>query len=179
MQAMLLSDQKPLLAGLRHTLAALGRDVMLCRSTSVGRSSPWGRRRSGGHGDAGPMDVVFVDLDWCGLPRLPEVTKVLRREMGQSAVVVLVDRPEQVAQLHQANVDADLLVAKNASPTVVCRSVERFVGRSRLGGLDSGCDVDLDALGDAALGPDDLAQGGNQPLATGRRWLALIWAAKR
>lgn len=179
MQAMLLSDQKPLLAGLRNTLAALGRDVMLCRSTSVGRSSPWGRRRSGGHGESGPMDVVFVDLDWCGLPRLSEVTKVLRREMGQSAVVVLVDRPEQVAQVYQANVDADLLVAKNASPTVVCRSVERFVGRSRLGGLDSTCDVDLDALGEAGSGQGEPAERDDQPLATGRKWLALIWAAKR
>jgi len=99
--------------------------------------------------------------------------------MGQSAVVVLVDRPEQVAQVHQANVDADLLVAKNASPSVVCRSVERFVGRSRMGGLDTGCDVDLDSLDDAAPRAGWPTFRGDQPLATGRKWLALLWAAKR
>ncbi|MBK6853144.1 MAG: hypothetical protein IPG93_16465 [Burkholderiales bacterium] len=44
-------------------------------------------------------------------------------------MVVLLDRPEQVAQLLQADIDADLLVAKSAAPTVVCRSVQRFLVR--------------------------------------------------
>jgi DNA-binding response OmpR family regulator len=74
-------------------------------------------------------DMVFVDLAWCGLPRLLRVTQGLRARLADTPVVVLLDRPEQVAQLLQAHIDADLLVAKSAAPTVVCRSVQRFLVR--------------------------------------------------
>jgi DNA-binding NarL/FixJ family response regulator len=130
MQAVLLSDHPTLLAGLRATLSSLGGEV------TVQRATRWPARREShpGRGDglaaadeAQAADVVFIDLAWCGLPRLSRVTQGLRARLADTPVVVLLDRPEQVAQLHQAQADADLLVAKSAAPTVVCRSVQRFL----------------------------------------------------
>ncbi len=139
MQAVLLSDHLPLLAGLRATLSSLGGEVTMQRATRLpARLDPRsadadaevdGAREDIALAQACTADMVFVDLAWCGLPRLSRVTQGLRTCMVDTPVVVLLDRPEQVAQLLQADIDADLLVAKSAAPTVVCRSVQRFLVR--------------------------------------------------
>ena len=125
MQAMLLSDHPPLLTGLRTTLAGLGREVTVRRTTRLLRPPLAGRARLA-PSEAPPADVLFVDLAWCGLQGLAELTQGLRQWMAHTPVVLLLDSPEQVAMVHQAQVDADLLVAKSAAPSVVCRSMQRF-----------------------------------------------------
>jgi DNA-binding NarL/FixJ family response regulator len=135
MQAVLFSDHPPLLAGLRATLSSLGGEVTVQRSTRLPARADHHPDQVGGVCDgtaaaqACTTDMVFVDLAWCGLPRLLRVTQGLRARLADTPVVVLLDRPEQVAQLLQAHIDADLLVAKSAAPTVVCRSVQRFLVR--------------------------------------------------
>lgn len=133
MQAVLLSDHPPLLAGLRATLSSLGGEVTVQRATRLPARADHhpdpvvGAREGSTVAQACTTDMVFVDLAWCGLPRLSRVTQGLRARLADTPVVVLLDRPEQVAQLLQAHIDADLLVAKSAAPTVVCRSVQRFL----------------------------------------------------
>ncbi len=113
MQAMLLSDQPPLLQGLSDTLRSLSARITL-------------RRADAAH-DTGAADLVFVDLAWCGLARLPQLAEDLRRQRQDAALVLLLDHPEDVSQIESVQVDADLLVAKQASPQAVCRSMRRFL----------------------------------------------------
>ena len=126
MQAVLLSDHPHVLAGLQATLADLGSELTVQRATRLTRPTAGGTRRSPSRPPAA-ADLVFVDLDWCGLHSLSDVTQRVREWLTDTRVVVLLDRPEQVSQVHRAQVDADLLVAKSAAPAVVCRSVRRFL----------------------------------------------------
>jgi DNA-binding NarL/FixJ family response regulator len=125
MKTLLLSDQAALQIGLERALDKLDHHVEVWR-TPVLSQAIWFLARDR------QVDLVVVDLPWCGLAHLPTVVSQLRAVQGHAKLVVLLDRPDDLRLVVHAGVEADLTLSKTL-PTMTLRSTlgELVWGRKR------------------------------------------------
>lgn len=114
MKTLLLSDQAALQIGLERALDKLDHHVEVWR-TPVLSQAVWFLARDR------EVDLVVVDLPWCGLANLPSVVSQVRGVQGRSKLVVLLDRPDDLRLVVHAGVEADLALSKTL-PTMTLRS---------------------------------------------------------
>jgi DNA-binding NarL/FixJ family response regulator len=125
MKTLLLSDQAALQIGLERALDKLDHHVEVWR-TPVLSQAIWFLARDR------QVDLVVVDLPWCGLAHLPTVVSQVRAVPGPAKLVVLLDRPDDLRLVVHAGVEADLTLSKTL-PTMTLRSTlgELVWGRER------------------------------------------------
>jgi DNA-binding NarL/FixJ family response regulator len=114
MKTLLLSDQPALQIGLERALDKLDQHVEVWR-TPVLSQAVWFLARDR------QVDLVVVDLPWCGLAHLPAVVDQVRAVHGYFKLVVLLDRPDDVRLMVDAGIEPDLAVSKTL-PTITLRS---------------------------------------------------------
>ncbi|MEY4749135.1 MAG: hypothetical protein RIQ60_1349 [Pseudomonadota bacterium] len=127
MKTLLLSDQAALQIGLERALDKLDHHVEVWR-TPVLSQAVWFLARDR------QVDLVVVDLPWCGLAHLPTVVSQVRAVQGPAKLVVLLDRPDDLRLVVHAGVEPDLALSKTL-PTLTLRATlgELVWGRDRQG----------------------------------------------
>jgi DNA-binding NarL/FixJ family response regulator len=114
MKTLLLSDQPALQLGLERALDRLDHHVEVWRTPVLGQAV-WFLARDR------EVDLVVVDLPWCGLAHLATVVDQVRAVQGLAKLVVLLDRPDDLRHVVHAGVETDLTLSKTL-PTMTLRA---------------------------------------------------------
>jgi DNA-binding NarL/FixJ family response regulator len=109
MKTLLISDNAALQADLDRALQGLDDFTEVWR-TPVPREAAWFLVR-----DA-DVDVVFVDLSWCGHQLLPSVINTIHPWLEHTKVVLLLNRLDDLGQPGLRRVRADLCVPRATPP---------------------------------------------------------------
>jgi hypothetical protein len=104
MKALLLSDQGMLQMAFERLLHGIDDTVALwcCEAIVPARACLHQKP---------PLDLVLIDLAWCGALRLPQVVNDLRPGINASLIVVLADGPADALAARTSKV-ADLILLK-------------------------------------------------------------------
>lgn len=77
------------------------------------------------------MDLVVIDLGWCGVKQLEAVTAALRPQLDQSVLMLLADQPGEALAARGTGVVADLTILCSEPGNAVKLALQRALERRR------------------------------------------------
>ncbi|MEY4754366.1 MAG: hypothetical protein RJA44_2041 [Pseudomonadota bacterium] len=131
MNSLLLSDRGLLQVALQRLLQLMDERSVLWRCEDTLPAQVCLRQQP-------QVELVVLDLSWCGVERLYNIVSALRPYMGPALLVLLADSASDALATRSTGVVADLIVLRSEPGNVVRTAIKRALERRRDGLKDVG-----------------------------------------